>query len=88
MGDPPDDPDRWSACQTGLVTPTPDRPSSAFQQGMARWTGPIFLLIGLAWLAMIPFTSGIQTIRWILGVSFVICGLTGWISYLRQRRSK
>ncbi len=55
---------------------------------MARWTGPIFLLIGLAWLAMIPFTSGIQTIRWILGVSFVICGLTGWISYSRQRRSK
>lgn len=51
---------------------------------MARWTGPIFLLIGLAWLAMIPFTSGIQTIRWILGVSFVICGLTGWISYFRN----
>jgi len=54
---------------------------------MARWIGPILLLIGLAWLAIIPFTSGIQTIRWILGVAYVIFGLTAWVSYLRQRRS-
>ncbi|MET3808843.1 uncharacterized membrane protein HdeD (DUF308 family) [Nakamurella sp. UYEF19] len=44
------------------------------------------LMIGLAWLAMIPFTSGIQTIRWILGVVFVICGLAASVSTLRQRR--
>ncbi len=44
------------------------------------------LVIGLVWLAMIPFTSGIQTIRWFLGVVFVICGLTASVSTLRQRR--
>lgn len=67
------------------MKPSPDR-SSAFQQWWDRWTGPVSLLVGIAWLAIIPFTSGssgVQAIRWVLGAVFVISGVTAWVSYSR-----
>ncbi|QNK82878.1 hypothetical protein [Nakamurella sp. PAMC28650] len=40
----------------------------------------ITLLIRLVRLALIPITSGIQTIRWVSGVVFVVSGLTASVS--------
>jgi uncharacterized membrane protein HdeD (DUF308 family) len=73
------DDDRMNLSETDSPNQT------ALQRWIARWNGPVFIVVGLFWLVTIPFTSGVMVLRWTLGIVFLIVGIGTTVGYLRAR---
>ena len=76
---------RATACHAcGVVEPASSN-QTALQRWIARWNGPVFIVVGAFWLVTIPFTSGVMVLRWTLGIVFMIVGIGMTVAYLRTR---
>ena len=73
----------------GVVGPASSN-QTALQRWIARWNGPVFIVVGAFWLVTIPFTSGVMVLRWTFGVMVLALArsierIRGSVPWFRQR---
>jgi uncharacterized membrane protein HdeD (DUF308 family) len=64
-------------------------PADRFRRWRDRWLGPILLVFGLLWLGLTPSmsgSSGVQVLRWVVGIVWVVSGIVLTVQFRRARR--
>ena len=64
-------------------------PTGTFRRWRERWIGPILVVFGLLWLGFTPVmsgSSGVQVLRWVVGIVWVVSGIVLAAQFRRTRR--